>query len=220
MLKCYQIKLVSCICFGLLVVGFWWFFPTRSVVVLGKFSWLNQQVIFSEVKQKLFSGFFRLDLPSMRQSLLMVNGIEDAHIWRCWPGDLIIKIKTREPKFRFENGGFIDAKGVLFYPYGQEKISSQLPIIATTIDRISIAVDYFTKLQKGLKSGYVINKLIDDPDIGWQLVLDHNIILVLGNDKVFVKLKKLMNKINQVRRKKNVLIDLRYLNGFAIKKLH
>ena len=48
----------------------------------------------------------------------------------------------------------------------------------------------------------------------------YNVILVLGNDKVFVKLKKLMNKINQVRRKKNVLIDLRYLNGFAIKKLH
>lgn len=214
-----RVKLLVLSCLLLSLVAFWWFFPTRSIVILGKFKWLDQAVIHGEIQKEITSGFFRVNLFKMRDSLLTVNGIEGVKIWRYWPGDIIVSIKARNPEFQYYSGGVIDKYGVLFYPHGKVNNLNTLPVIESSLDKIKISVKKFNDLKSVLKPKYTIIKLINDSDIGIKIILKNNIVLMLGQKNIKVKLKKLMNQLHKLSFKKNIIIDLRYLNGFAVKKL-
>ena len=214
-----RIKLLILSVLLLVLLGFWWFFPTRSVIILAKFKWLDQVSIHSEIEKEITKGFFRVDPFKMRNALLTVNGIEGVRVWRYWPGDIVVSIKARSPKFKYYNGGVIDNYGVLFYPHGKIKDLDSLPVIEASLDKIQFSVKMFKDLQSILKPHYIVNKLVNDPDIGIKIILRNNIVLMLGKENIKVKLKKLVSKVHKLSFKKNLLLDLRYLNGFALKKL-
>jgi cell division septal protein FtsQ len=55
--------------------------------------------------------------------------------------------------------------------------------------------------------------------IGWEVEMQGNIKIMLPEEKSLIIFKKFINNIYKIKRKHDIYVDLRYLNGFAVKNI-
>ena len=208
-------KLSVCI----IIFAFWWFWPTRSVILLGKFHWIDKGTIQTQIEPVLANGFLRLSLDKLKDSIMLVDGVESVDLWRSWPGDLIIRLKARSPLLRWHQDGLVDKYGVLFYSSYKINGVELLTDLSVPMSMIPSAVNLYQASSK--LNSYKIKKVSYQPFIGWQLQYS-KIKINLGDKLILKRLKRFapyFAKIKWRYRHKRILIDLRYTRGFSVKEL-
>jgi cell division septal protein FtsQ len=198
---------------------FWFYYPVRSVIVIGRFNSLDKDKIYQTLNKNLSTGVYGLSLSDIQHQLLTLSGIEDAKVWRCWPGDLIVSLKARDPFVRYFAGGFVDKSGVLFYPSKNLYAKEQLPILNVDKDFLFAGTSLLLGMQQVLGNDLVINSLRFSPGVGWEVSMSKNIKIMLPEKKSLVLFDKFIKHRKAIRRFHDISVDLRYLNGFAVKNI-
>ena len=202
-----------------LVVVTWWYYPIRSVVVVGKFNSLDKSKIYNSLNKELAVGLYRLSLVDVKNKMNMISGVESVKVWRCWPGDLVISLKAREPMVRYISGGYVDKFGVLFYPSHKFHGYKTLPVLNVSRDSLFEGAKLFVDLQAIVGRKFKIISLRSYLGIGWQVEMQGNLEIMLPEKRTLVVFKKFIHHINKIKRKHDVHVDLRYLNGFSVKNI-
>jgi len=204
------------------LLGFWWFFPTRSVVLMGKFHWIDKANLQSEIEPVLTGGFFRFSLNKLQQRVMLVDGVESVDLWRCWPGDIVIRLKARTPMLRWHQDGLVDKNGILFYSSYKVKGVDKLPDLKTPMQKIPQAVRLFVAFSKLLNHKYSIQSIEYKPVKGWLVHSKNGLNIVLGQEHMLKRLKHFKTYLPKVKwryRHSSILVDLRYTRGFSVKEL-
>ena len=207
-------KLSVCI----IIFAFWWFLPTRSVILLGKFHWIDKANLQTQIEPVLASGFLRLSLDKLKNSIMLVDGVESVDLWRSWPGDLIIRLKARTPLLRWQQDGLVDKYGVLFYSSYKIKGVENLANLNVPMAMIPSAVNLY--LNANNLNKYKIQGLSYRPLSGWQLQYS-KVKINLGLKRMQKRLERFapyFAKIKWRYRDKKIIIDLRYTRGFSVKE--
>jgi len=196
----------------------------RSVEVVKIVTPLNR-VAEGEVTRLLAAymheGFFDINVIGVKQQLESHPWIARVEVKRLWPDSLSLAIVEEIAIARWGEGSLLNQYGQVFTPSRLDDTAS-LPLLSGPEGSEARTMEQFQALSQFLlATGLRIEQLILSDRQSWELVVSGGTRIVVGKAAVRDRIKRfaaiydkrLGNDIADIER-----IDLRYNNGFSVKK--
>ena len=193
-------------------------FPLREVKVEGQLSHVSREQVKLIVAKHLKVKFFTLDLIKARDAFEKLPWARNVSIRRRWPDRLEVVIEEHQELARWGSIALVNTHGELFHAAS----GSDLPVFFGPGDGVvEVAVQYgeFSKTLKG--ANLDIANLALTPRRAWQITTRNGIVIELGRVEMEPRLQKFVSVYSTTLaglNKKITYADLRYPNGFAVRK--
>jgi len=196
--------------------------PIQQVKLTSELQQLSQEEMNQVLESYIGQSFWEVDLNQIQSDLTRLDWVSQAVVKRSWPDQLIISIEEQTPVARWGNEGLINHKGEVFFP------------------RSLLAFDNFVRLEGRLEySSHVLAKLAEFQVImdqlqwsiailtesaegGWKLQIMDGPLLLLGKNEDLSQLIRFVRAYGHLKdglRKSAQVYDLRYSNGFSVKRI-
>lgn len=193
-------------------------FPLREVKVEGALQHVNREQVKLIVEKHLRGNFFTLDLVEARNVFEKLPWARKVSVRRRWPDRLDVVIEEHQALARWDTTALVNTHGELFYAASD----AELPTFAGPDDGvIEVATQYveFSKTLQPLKMQ--VSKIVLTPRRAWEVVTDTGMTITLGRVDMQPRLAKFVEVYRTTiagLNRKIMYVDLRYPNGFAVRK--
>ncbi len=208
-------------------------FPVNEVEVLGTLDYTDRNELRELVLAQTSNGFYRLDIDAIRQGVIRLPWVAEAHIRRVWPDRLSIDVVEHEPTARWNDDSLISKKFELFKPPQLAKNGiqraewlayfSQFPQLAGATGRHEAVLSGFRTMQVYLQDfGVAIDALTEDDRRSQTLVLENNVTVELGNTDIEERTQRFVGIYTRLVEPlvgRAARFDMRYANGFAMTRM-
>jgi cell division protein FtsQ len=205
--------------------------PITDIKVEGEFVYSNKQAVYDIVKSNISGGYFTLDLDSIRKHVQQQPWVESVNLRRQWPSQLIVDVNEQQPVAYWNEKSFINDKGDVFTPKTM-MTDLELPHFFGPKGQQETVWRFMNTLyQEMALLDYEVVSLTMDARHAWQLEVASNhghsgtpIRVRLGRSdtdkrlKRFVAILPALTNTAQLNRNTIDVIDMRYPNGFAVRK--
>ncbi|HYN53475.1 MAG TPA: cell division protein FtsQ/DivIB [Methylotenera sp.] len=193
-------------------------FPLREVKVEGELSHVNRDQVKLIVAKHLKGNFFTLDLIKARDAFEKLPWARKVSLRRRWPDKLEVSIEEHQALARWGSIALVDTHGELFHAAS----GSDLPVFYGPGDGVIEVASQYGEFSKQLKSANLqIATLALTPRRAWQITTVNGIVIELGRVEMNARLAKFAGVYTTTiagLNKKITYADLRYPNGFAVRK--
>lgn len=220
-------KIVSTVVLLILLIGAlaWIIFSPNRVLKTYEIETKLQKVeasqITSVVKPYLGQSFWRLNLDELHAKIVRLDWVYRATVTRQWPSQIDISIEEQQPVVRWGKDGLLNKNGDIFYPREMKAYQNLVELDGDDGKSKQLLKDLVV-FQKAFDSlGWTISKLVMDADNVWQIHFVKQPQVELDATDWQHKLNRFIRAYPEVKealRKNARLYDLRYSNGFAIKR--
>ncbi len=193
-------------------------FPLREVKIDGQLNHVNRDQIKLIVAKHLKGNFFTLDLVKARDAFEKLPWARKVSLRRRWPDKLEVIVEEHQPLARWGTVALVNTYGELF----QAASNADLPTFYGPREGVKeVAVKYgeFSKVLS--KANMQISSITLTPRRAWQLNTENGMLIELGRVEMLPRIEKFVNVYVTTIAKLNRKItyaDLRYPNGFAVRK--
>jgi len=193
-------------------------FPLREVKVDGQLNHVSREQVKLIVAKHLKGNFFTLDLVKARDAFEKLPWARKVSVRRRWPDKLEVVIEEHQALARWSNVALVNKHGELFHAAS----GSDLPVFYGPNDgviEVASQYDVFNRVLK--KTNLEIASLALTPRRAWQITTHNGMVIELGRVDMQPRLEKFANVYAStlaVLNKKITYADLRYPNGFALRK--
>lgn len=214
---------------GVMVYGVWVIRTSVSddvmafehVNINGDFVHLSPVAVADIVKHNLDGDYFTLDLERMRTALLQHPWVEEVSVRRRWPSGLDISVTERSMIAYWGQGSLLSDRGVVFTPQ-QIPQSVPMPQLHGPEGLHSQVWQFYVDISSQLATfELAINELVLDGRRSWKLVLADGTRIELGRSHIedrLLRLQKVLAMGDAIVLSDIQQIDMRYPNGFAVRK--
>lgn len=193
-------------------------FPLREVKVDGQLAHVNREQIKLIVAKHLKGNFFTLDLIKARDAFEKLPWAREVSVRRRWPDQLEVYIEEHQALARWGNIALVNTHGELF----QAATDAELPVFYGPGDGVMEVTKSYGSYSEVLnKVDIKIAQVTLSPRRAWEITTDKGLTIALGRVEMIARLNKFagayqstLSRLNQ----KVVYADLRYPNGFAVRK--
>jgi cell division protein FtsQ len=193
-------------------------FPLREVVVEGQLNHVNREQVKLIVAKHLKGNFFTLDLIKARNAFKKLPWARNVSLRRRWPDKLEVVIEEHQALARWGNVALVNTHGELFYA----ATNKELPIFLGPGDGVIEVASQYMEVSKSLKmADLTIATLALSPRRAWQVTTANGMVIELGRVDVAARLDKFVRVYRNTIANLNMKVvyaDLRYPNGFAVRK--
>jgi len=207
-------------------------FPFREVTVLGARQTETQRAL-SRVVRGLRGGFFTLDLDSARLAFERLPWVRQATVRRLWPNRLLVEISEHVPAAAWNGQQILSVHGELF-PVRPWDALPRIHAPEGMQRQVAMRLAEFQGLVA--PAGWRIASLQVSPRGAWRLALEPatparsqalaaagptpRVSLELGRDRHVERVKRFLTFYDAATARLGPLtqIDLRYPNGFAVRR--
>ncbi len=193
-------------------------FPIREVKVNGQLSHVNREQIKLIVAKHLKGNFFTLDLIKTRDAFEKLPWARNVSVRRRWPDKLDVVIEEHQALARWGNIGLVNTHGELF----QAATDADLPVFYGPGDGVmEVTKSYGNYSQILNKADIRIAQVTLSPRRAWEIKTDKGLLIALGRVDMEARLDKFASAYKSTLSQLNVKVvyaDLRYPNGFAVRK--
>lgn len=193
-------------------------FPLREVKVDGQLSHVSREQVKLIVAKHLKGNFFTLDLVKARDAFEKLPWARKVSVRRRWPDKLEVVIEEHQALARWSTVALVNKQGELFHAAS----GSDLPVFYGPNDGVIEVASQYDAFNKILKTGKLeIATLTLTPRRAWQITTNNGMVIELGRVDMQPRLEKFANVYGStlaVLNKKITYADLRYPNGFALRK--
>lgn len=193
-------------------------FPLREVKVNGELAHVNREQIKLIVGKHLKGNFFTLDLVKTRDAFQKLPWARDVSVRRRWPDQLEVSIEEHKALARWGNIALVNTYGELF----QAAIDADLPVFYGPGDGVmEVTKSYGSYSQILNKVDIKIAQVTLSPRRSWEIETDKGLTIALGRTEMDARLNKFTGAYQSTLSRlglKVVYADLRYPNGFAVRK--
>src|SRR5450830_199770 len=193
-------------------------FPLREVKVDGQLSHVSREQIKLIVDKHLKGNFFTLDLLKARDAFEKLPWARNVSLRRRWPDRLEVVIEEHQELARWGSIALVDTHGELFHAAS----GSDLPIFYGPGDGVIEIASQYGEFSKALKVANLdIANLTLTPRRAWQVTTENGMVIELGRVEMQARLEKFVSVYSATisgLNKKIAYADLRYPNGFAVRK--
>lgn len=193
-------------------------FPLRTVNIDGDLRYLKRDQVQLVVDKTMSGGFFTVNLPLIHHTFEQLAWVKEVRVRRRWPDKVDVNITEHKPLAKWGTSGIVSDQGVLFYG----AISEALPVFIGPDNRAKEVAQAYEKYSQMLKkANLAIKQLQLTKRNAWQMVTNNGITIELGRTNMDVRMGKFIRAYNKHLVKLNrkiAYVDLRYPNGFAIRK--
>jgi len=192
-------------------------FPIREIKVVGQYQHLDEDQV-SMISDRFVKGnFFSLDLYSTKEAFTKLPWIRNVSLRRVWPDRLEVFVEEHQAIGRWGAIALVNENGEIFHGASDE----DLPLFfgPDGTERY-IALEY-KKMQSILdKKQLKIAQVSLSSRYTWDIRTTNNMKIILSKDNIEENLNRFMSQYDNILAsvKRIGSADLRYPNGFAIKK--
>jgi cell division protein FtsQ len=188
------------------------------VVVEGQLNHVNREQVKLIVAKHLKGNFFTLDLIKARNAFKKLPWARNVSLRRRWPDKLEVVIEEHQALARWGNVALVNTHGELFYA----ATNKELPIFLGPGDGVIEVASQYMEVSKSLKmADLTIATLALSPRRAWQVTTANGMVIELGRVDVAARLDKFVRVYRNTIASLNMKVvyaDLRYPNGFAVRK--
>lgn len=193
-------------------------FPLREVKVEGELNHVSREQVQLIVSRHLKGNFFTMDLAKARGAFEKLPWARKVSVRRRWPDKLEVTIEEHQALARWSSIALVNRQGELFHAAS----SSDLPVFYGPGDGVIEVASQYDAFSKVLKAANLeVASLALTPRRAWQVTTGNGIVIELGRSDMQPRLEKFVNVYNSTLvglNKKITYVDLRYPNGFAVRK--
>ncbi len=165
-------------------------------------------------------SLFSLDTEKLQTELEYMGWVKHAAVRKKWPHTLSIEIQPQNPVAKWEHHGLVDKYGNVFQP--EDSIPSNIPLIISNTKNLKTALDAVAAINEdAIPSRLSLTKLKIENDKLCQFSLDNGLTLLSVCKKIKQVLPQFLAAYPKVFSEKSpdgAYVDLRYPNGFAVKR--
>lgn len=193
-------------------------FPIREVKVDGQLAHVNREQIKLIVAKHLKGNFFTLDLIKTRDAFEKLPWARNVSVRRRWPDKLDVAIEEHQALARWGNIALVNTHGELF----QAATDAELPVFYGPGDGVMEVTKSYGNYSLILnKADIKIAQVTLSPRRAWEIKTNKGLKIALGRVDMDVRLDKFARAYQSTLSQLNVKVvyaDLRYPNGFAVRK--
>lgn len=193
-------------------------FPLREVKVDGQLNHVSREQVKLIVAKHLKGNFFTLDLAKARDAFEKLPWARNVSVRRRWPDKLEVVIEEHQAMARWSTVALVNKHGELFHAAS----GSDLPVFYGPNDGVIEVASQYDTFNSVLKNvGLDIASLALTPRRAWQITASSGMVIELGRVDMQARLEKFANVYASTLaglNKKIVYADLRYPNGFALRR--
>jgi len=166
-------------------------------------------------------GFLQINLSQVKQEIEAINWVKSASIERRWPDRVNIFIEEEDIIGRWNNQSIINSKGNLFNLNQQTLPSGLIEFYGPNGQQDIVFKKYLVFSQELAARGILIERMTLDFKGSWSITIRPGISIRFGKDNVSERFERflmiwdesLLDNLAVIE-----YIDLRYTEGFSIKK--
>lgn len=194
-------------------------FPINEIQIKNQYEKVDSLQVDLIIQQYLRGNFFGLDLNLTRNIFKKLPWVREVSVRRIWPDKIEISIEEHQVIARWGNVGLVNDKGEFFNAAYQD----DLPYFWGPKNFVSEITQKYFEINKILSKELMQIGTISMSDrLSWEIQTDNNIKIVLGRKDILKKITNFVEHYQTVLTEINnriEYVDMRYKNGFAIKKL-
>lgn len=194
-------------------------FPLREIRVDGQLEHVTREQIKLIADRHLQGNFFTVDVLKARDAFQKLPWARKVSVRKRWPDRLEVVIEEQHELARWGNIALVNTYGELFHAASD----SDLPVFYGPGDAVvEVAKQYgvYSQILAG-GIGAHIAELALTPRRAWQIKTDKGLVIELGREQVEERLRKFANAYSHTLggvKAAITYVDLRYPNGFAVRK--
>lgn len=193
-------------------------FPLREVKVDGQLTHVTREQIKLIVARHLKGNFFTLNLERTREAFQKLPWARNVTVRRQWPDQIVVVVEEHEALARWGNLALVNRHGELFHAAAD----AELPVFYGPGDGVmEVTKGYGLYSQALNRANIKIEQVILSPRRAWEIKTDQGMLIVLGRVDVVNRLERFVKAYEHTISQLNVklkYVDLRYPNGFAVRK--
>ena len=193
-------------------------FPLREVRVDGQLSHVTREQVKLIVARHLTGNFFTVDLVKARDAFEKLPWARNVSVRRRWPDKLEVLVEEHKELARWGDIALVNSYGELFHAASD----SDLPVFYGPGDGVREVAEHYGSYSKILAdSGVQVAQLALSPRRAWEIKTDKGMVIELGREQMEQRLQKFASVYKTTIASLNVNVayaDLRYPNGFAVRK--
>ena len=187
-------------------------FPLREVRVEGELHHVTREQLKLIAERHLKGNFFTLDLAKARDAFEKLPWARNVSVRRRWPDRLEVTVEEHRELARWGNVALVNSYGELF----QAASDSELPVFYGPADGVREVAEHYAKFSGTLAApGLGIAQLVRSPRRAWTITTDKGMVIVGERLQKFASAYR--QTIGELEREVRYA-DLRYPNGFAVRK--
>ncbi|MFT7227955.1 MAG: cell division protein FtsQ [Methylophilaceae bacterium] len=193
-------------------------FPIYAVNVNGLIKHVNRQQVQLIVAEHLRGNFFTLDLIKTRDAFEKLPWVRKVSVRRRWPSTLSVEIEEHQVLARWGENALVNTHSELFYAVSD----ASLPVFNGANGDVKVIVENYLDFENTMNNvDMKIVQITLSQRRAWEISTDKQLLISLGSEDKLERLQRFSSAYRTVlsHLKTNIrYADLRYPNGFAIRK--
>jgi cell division protein FtsQ len=199
-------------------------FPINEIGIKGEYENVNKSQVDLIKNKYIKKNFFAVNLEETREAFKKLPWIRDVSIRRDWNKfGLLVEIESHKPIARWSNRGLVNSYGEIFHAAYEDN----LPLFVGPDEFVEeMSVKYY-QINKILEKELMqIGTISLSNRLSWEIYTNNNMRFFLGKENGNNIVKKLNVLIENYQfilsesKSRIEYVDLRYKDGFAVKKLN
>jgi cell division protein FtsQ len=194
-------------------------FPIRHVRTAGVFQYLGKDEIKSVLLPQVTTDFFSVDVQAIQAAVATLPWVKTVSVERNWPDTIDIKVHEKKAYARWGKHSLITERGEIFTPRDLTPFLV-LPMVEGPIEQQKKVLE----VMKGIKTALAdqsmeLAEFTISPRWTWHIKLKNGTQIVMGRNDPLKKLQRFLKTVPILgldRVDEMDVIDLRYLNGYAV----
>lgn len=204
-------------------------FPIVSVVVEGRFQYIDREVVRDTVRGYSRDGYFAMDVDALHGEIVAMPWVASASVRRVWPDGIALTIIEHRAVARWNADSLLTESGEVIVPPQLDGDSSKraawrvhfrkLPFLQGEAGKPLVLWQQFVQASKALRGvGLTLYGIHNDRRNAITLVLDNTLSIRLGRGGFDERLNRFVSVYPRYiapRTSTISYVDMRYPNGFA-----
>ena len=193
--------------------------PIKQISIIGEYQHIDKEQVDLIANEYIEGNFFSINLDQTRHAFKKLAWVREIAIRKKFPDILEVTIEEHKPIARWGRVGLVNSYGEIFNAASQEELPSFIGY-ETFVKEMTLK---FMEMNKILSKELMqVGTITLSERLSWEVITDNQVRVILGKDNIIKKLNLFTNNYQNILAElKNRIeyVDLRYKDGFSVKKL-
>ena len=193
--------------------------PIKEISIKGEYHHIDKEQVDLIANEYIEGNFFSINLDVTRKAFKKLAWVREIAIRRKWPDTLLVTVEEHKPIARWGRMGLVNNHGEIFNAATQEDLPSFIGYERFVKD---ITIKYMEMNKILSKELMQVGTISLSERLSWEITTNNHVKVILGKDNIIKKLNLFTNNYQNILAElKNRIeyVDLRYKDGFSVKKL-
>ena len=193
--------------------------PIKQISIIGEYQHIDKEQVDLIANEYIEGNFFSINLDQTRHAFKKLAWVREIAIRKKFPDTLEVTIEEHKPIARWGRVGLVNSYGEIFNAASQEELPSFIGYETFVKEMTLKFMEMNEILSKELMQ---VGTITLSERLSWEVITDNQVRVILGKDNIIKKLNLFTNNYQNILAElKNRIeyVDLRYKDGFSVKKL-